>query len=57
MVSPESGEVETEVVDLGSVPLAELLELTELDTATATLIAQVRQPRVNLGTGPPGRAD
>lgn len=51
--------VATEFVDLSEVSLSLLLECDSavFESSTLRLLGQLDQPRVNLGTGPPGRVD
>lgn len=48
--------IETQLLDLGEVSLADLRRL-RLEQDKERIIRQVERPRLNLGTGPPGRAD
>jgi hypothetical protein len=49
---------ESHLLDLTEVPLDQLRSLrTEHEPYRLALINQVEKPRVNIGTGPPGRAD
>jgi hypothetical protein len=52
--------IETDLADLRTVTLGELRQ-RRLQEALAPfqddLISQVERPRINIGTGPPGRAD
>lgn len=51
-------EVETLLPDLTDITLADLPGLhPQLQPFLERLQAQVERPRINLGTGPPGRAD
>jgi hypothetical protein len=48
----------TRLADLRDVSFGEIEELAqELEPFTKELLSQIRRPRVNLGGGPPGRAD
>jgi hypothetical protein len=50
--------IETDLADLRRVTLGELLRLQSvLAPFEEVLINQVERPRINIGTGPPGRAD
>ena len=54
-----SAGVETELADLCEVSFDQLRgqRWDELEPFRRVLLGQVERPRVNLGTGPPGRAD
>lgn len=54
-----SGDVRTELVDLTGISITDLRECEErfLEPCTRRLLDQIERPRVNLGTGPPGRVD
>jgi hypothetical protein len=55
--APDGG-WETNVPDLTATPIADLADVGDsLDGPTEILLRQVATPRINLGTGPPGRAD
>jgi hypothetical protein len=52
--------LDTEVLDLADVPLADLRQLSAPGWARSAdrLVQQAQRPRTNFGgTGPPGRAD
>jgi hypothetical protein len=49
--------IETELPNLAGVNLLELSRRRDLDQEREALIAQVERPRLNIGSGPPGRAD
>lgn len=52
--------IPTDLPDLTDVSLAQLRENAghpEIEAARETLRAQIDKPRINIGTGPPGRAD
>jgi hypothetical protein len=52
-------DLETELVDLISIPLSTLLKCDQrlLVPSMSRALRQVDKLRVNLGNGPPGRAD
>lgn len=51
-------EIETELVDLREVALSRLRRDREVfEKPTEDALKQVERPRINLGSGPPGRAD
>lgn len=51
-------DIETEVLDLRTVPLAELRSRRDtFEQHTEDALKQIERPRINLGSGPPGRAD
>lgn len=50
-------DIPTRLPDLCDVPLAELRRRADLNPFRDILVAQVERARINLGTGPPGRAD
>jgi hypothetical protein len=55
--SPDD-EIETDLPDLEGIGLDELrAERDDLEPFRRTLLSQVERPRINLGSGPPGRAD
>lgn len=49
--------IETRLADLGALTLADLRRMPELEPYREVLVDQVEKPRLNIGTGPPGRAD
>jgi hypothetical protein len=52
------GDIETNVVDLRRVPLGQLRRNRDaFERPTEDALKQVERPRINLGSGPPGRAD
>lgn len=58
MTAPTGDAIETRLADLGALTLADLRGMPErLEPYREVLVAQVEKPRLNLGTGPPGRAD
>ena len=58
MDATTSDVIETDLADLRAVTLGELLRLQSvLAPFEEVLISQVERPRLNIGTGPPGRAD
>lgn len=56
-ISPDG--VETEMIDLTDMPLAELPAYDErvLARSIKQVLAQIERSRVNIGTGDPGRVD
>jgi hypothetical protein len=51
-------DIETNVIDLRDVPLGQLrTNRVPFEQATEDALKQVERPRINLGSGPPGRAD
>jgi hypothetical protein len=54
-----SAGVETDLADLGGISFDQLRRQRwdALEPFRRVLLSQVERPRVNLGTGPPGRAD
>jgi hypothetical protein len=57
---PSSQAIETQLVDLSDTPIDQVLRAEDRERMRPfleTLYAQVERPRVNLGSGPPGRAD
>jgi hypothetical protein len=57
-ITPDT--IETELADLRGIGLDELCRRRlqdALEPFREVLINQVERPRINLGTGPPGRAD
>ncbi|GAA4945216.1 hypothetical protein [Actinoplanes utahensis] len=52
-------EVETDLIDLSEISLATLhrCDPSVLSASVRKILAQVDNPRANLGTGPPGRVD
>jgi hypothetical protein len=59
MILDERPEVETDLPDLQGVGFDELRSQRRdaLEPFREILLQQVERPRINLGSGPPGRAD
>jgi hypothetical protein len=59
-MTPQQGDVTTEMIDLAGFSLSDLRAYQSRDLADAVrlVLHQVERPRANLGgSGPPGRAD
>ena len=58
-VDQSHADIETHLVDIQDMPLGKLRECNRAQFAPylEMLLQQVRRPRYNLGSGPPGRVD
>jgi len=58
-VDQSHADIETQLVDIQDMPLGKLRESDRAQFAPYldVLLRQVRRPRYNLGSGPPGRVD
>jgi len=58
-VDQSHADIETHLVDIQDMPLRKLREVDPAQFApyVEVLLQQVRRPRFNLGSGPPGRVD
>jgi hypothetical protein len=58
-VDQSHADIETQLVDIQDMPLGKLRESkrAQLEPYLEVLLRQVRRPRNNLGSGPPGRVD